>query len=33
MHSPCAQLRQAGYDGREDLVTAARQLFQLSDNT
>jgi len=33
MHSPCAQLRQAGYDGRDDLVTAARQLFQLPDNT
>lgn len=33
MHSPCAQLRQAGYDGRDDLVTAARQLFQLPDNS
>jgi len=33
MHSPCTQLRQAGYDGRDDLVTAARQLFQLPDNT
>jgi glutamyl-tRNA reductase len=32
MHSPCAQLRQASYDGRDDLVTAARQLFQLPDN-
>jgi glutamyl-tRNA reductase len=29
MHSPCAQLRQAGYDGREELVTAAQQLFEL----
>jgi len=32
MHQPCVQLRQAGYDGREELVTAALQLFQLTDN-
>ena len=30
MHSPCTQLRQAGYDGREELVTAAQQLFDLN---
>jgi glutamyl-tRNA reductase len=29
MHNPCVQLRQAGYDEREELVTAARELFQL----
>jgi glutamyl-tRNA reductase len=29
LHSPCVELRQAGYDGREELVTAARQLFHL----
>jgi len=31
MHTPCSQLRQAGYDGREDLVVAAKQLFQLDN--
>ncbi len=31
MHQPCVQLRQAGYEGDEDLVTAALQLFQLND--
>ncbi|MDD2816306.1 MAG: glutamyl-tRNA reductase [Thiotrichaceae bacterium] len=31
MHTPCAQLRQAGYDGRAEVVLAARQLFQLKD--
>jgi len=31
MHEPCAQLRQAGYDGRDELVTAARELFQLTN--
>jgi len=31
MHSPCAQLRQAGYDGRDDLVSAAQRLFNLTD--
>ncbi|MEN9849527.1 MAG: hypothetical protein RL368_2267, partial [Pseudomonadota bacterium] len=29
--TPCAQLRQAGYDGRAEVVLAARQLFQLKD--
>jgi len=29
MHEPCVQLRQAGYEGREELVIAARQLFHL----
>jgi glutamyl-tRNA reductase len=32
MHTPCVQLRQAGYDGHEELVTAALQLFQLTEN-
>jgi len=32
MHEPCVQLRQAGYDGREDLVTAARELFNLTNS-
>ncbi|MBE9563244.1 MAG: glutamyl-tRNA reductase [Proteobacteria bacterium] len=32
MHSPCSQLRQAGYDGQNELITAAQQLFQLSDD-
>ncbi|RKZ81891.1 MAG: glutamyl-tRNA reductase [Candidatus Parabeggiatoa sp. nov. 1] len=32
MHEPCVQLRQASYDGREELVIAARQLFKLPDD-
>ncbi len=32
MHTPCVKLRQAGYQGRDDLVTAARELFQLKDD-
>jgi glutamyl-tRNA reductase len=32
MHTPCVQLRQAGSDGREELVTAARHLFQLAND-
>ncbi|MDM8561578.1 glutamyl-tRNA reductase [Candidatus Parabeggiatoa sp. HSG14] len=32
MHEPCVQLRQAGYNGHDELVTAARQLFQLTDD-
>ncbi len=32
MHEPCVQLRQASYDGREDLVTAARELFNLTNS-
>ncbi len=32
MHSPCVQLRQAGYDGQTELITAAQQLFQLPDD-
>lgn len=32
MHNPCVKLRQAGYQGRDDLVTAARELFQLEDD-
>ena len=31
MHGPCVQLRQAGYNERDDLVNAARQLFQLTE--
>jgi glutamyl-tRNA reductase len=31
MHSPCAQLRQASYEGQHDLVEAARRLFQLEE--
>ena len=31
MHAPCAQLRQAGYDGRDNLVSAAQQLFSLTN--
>jgi glutamyl-tRNA reductase len=29
MHKPCVQLRQAGYDGREELLAVAQQLFEL----
>ena len=29
LHSPCANLRQAGFEGREDLLQAARELFSL----
>ncbi len=32
MHSPCVQLRQAAYDGREELVKAAQQLFELEND-
>ena len=32
MHTPCVKLRQASYQGRDDLVTAARELFQLKDD-
>lgn len=31
MHTPCVQLRQAGYEGHEEMVMAARQLFRLND--
>ncbi len=31
LHAPCAQLRQAGYEGHEDLVLSARKLFQLPE--
>ena len=33
MHSPCVQLKQAGYDDRKDLFDAARELFNLKDDT
>ncbi len=29
MHNPCVQLRQASYDGREELLIMAQQLFKL----
>jgi len=32
LHTPCVQLRQAGYNGHEELVTAARQLFRLTED-
>ncbi len=32
LHPPCAQLRQAGYNGRQEVVDAARQLFNLQSN-
>lgn len=31
LHTPCAQLRQAGFNGNEELIFAAQQLFQLPD--
>lgn len=31
MHAPCAQLRQASYEGQHDLVEIARRLFQLEE--
>nr|VFJ43798.1 MAG: glutamyl-tRNA reductase [Candidatus Kentron sp. FW]VFJ55569.1 MAG: glutamyl-tRNA reductase [Candidatus Kentron sp. FW] len=31
LHQPTAQLRQAGFDGREELVSAARVLFDIAD--
>jgi len=31
IHAPCAQLRQASYEGRNELVSSAQQLFQLND--
>jgi glutamyl-tRNA reductase len=34
MHAPCSNMKQAGYDGRAELLLAARELFNLkhSDN-
>lgn len=34
MHAPCSNMKQAGYDGRTELLLAARELFNLknSDN-
>ena len=29
MHTPCSQMKQAGYDGRTELLDAARELFNL----
>ncbi|RRQ22382.1 glutamyl-tRNA reductase [Thiohalobacter thiocyanaticus] len=31
LHAPSVNLRQAGYDGRADLIEAARELFDLDD--
>ncbi len=31
LHNPSARLKQAGYDGRMDIVDAARELFNLKD--
>lgn len=31
LHAPCVQLRQAGYEGREDVVLSARKLFHLPE--
>jgi glutamyl-tRNA reductase len=31
LHSPCANLRQAGFEGREDLLQAAQELFCLKN--
>jgi glutamyl-tRNA reductase len=32
IHTPCSQLRQASYDGREEMILVARQLFQLAED-
>jgi glutamyl-tRNA reductase len=32
MHNPCYTMRQAGYDGRSELLDAARELFNLKTN-
>jgi glutamyl-tRNA reductase len=32
MHAPCSNMKQAGYDGRAELLVAARELFNLKDN-
>jgi glutamyl-tRNA reductase len=31
-HSPSAQIRQAGYDGRVELLAAARELLDIKDS-
>jgi glutamyl-tRNA reductase len=31
IHAPCAQLRRASYEGHDELISSAKQLFQLSD--
>jgi glutamyl-tRNA reductase len=28
LHTPCTNLRQAGYDGRDDLLQAAEELYR-----
>lgn len=30
-HAPCSQLRQASFEGRNDIINVARQLFQLEE--
>ncbi|MBF0471696.1 MAG: glutamyl-tRNA reductase, partial [Gammaproteobacteria bacterium] len=32
MHAPCSELKQAGYDGRAELLNAARELFKLKSD-
>ncbi len=32
LHEPCAQLKQAGYDGRLELLDAARELFNIKSD-
>ncbi len=32
MHAPCSNLKQAGFDGRSELLAAARELFNLKDS-
>ena len=31
MHTPCSSMKQAGYDGRAELLFAARELFNLKE--
>ncbi|MEK7990683.1 MAG: glutamyl-tRNA reductase [Thiotrichaceae bacterium] len=31
IHSPCSQLRQASYEGRSEIISMTRQLFQLKE--
>jgi glutamyl-tRNA reductase len=32
MHAPCDQMKQAGYDGRSEMLDLARELFKLNNN-
>jgi glutamyl-tRNA reductase len=31
VHEPCVQINRAAYDGREDVLDTARELFSLKD--